>query len=371
MPVTELPDTDSTGRTSHPQLVTADATVAGAVLRLAAGAGVPLDVVADPEAAVRAWATAPLVLVGADSGSALATVAPLRRDGVNVVAVGDADDGLFRTALALGAGAVLELPAADRWLVDLLADVGDGARRSAVTVTVVGGSGGVGASVLAGALAVTAAQREATMLVGLDPTGPGLSRLVGLEDASGGTSWADLAGSQGRLGGRALRESLPRAGRLGVLDFGAPAPARSSAVSTPLVPPPALVKEVVAAGRRGHGWLVLDLPRHLPTGGTGVLGLCDHVVLVVRASLGAVTAGARMADQIRDEAPDAGVVVRSRRGSVPTEDVARAVGLPLLAVLRDERRLDEHLDLGLGPVHSRRSPLSTTTRRLVEQWAPR
>lgn len=362
--------TDPDASSSRPLLVTGDVTLAEAALRLAAAAGVSLDVVGDPGDALRAWGSAPLVLVGADHAAAVSVLAPARREEVHVLAVGHADDTLFRTALALGAGSVLELPAADRGLVDLLADVGDGARRSAVTIAVVGGSGGVGASVLAGALAVTAARRDATMLVGLDPMGPGLARLVGLEEPRG-TTWADLYGSQGRLGGRALRESLPRTGRLGVLDFGGLVAGPPGAETAPAAPPPALVRDVVAAGRRGHDWLVVDLPRQPSNGGSGVVGLCDHVVVVVRASLGAVAAAARMADQVRVEASDVGVVVRSRRGSVAAEDVARAVGLPLLGVLRDERQLDEHLDLGLGPVHSRRSPLCTTSRRLVERWASR
>jgi hypothetical protein len=100
----------------------------------------------------------------------------------------------------------------------------------------------------------------------------------------------------------------------------------------------------------------------------GVVSRCDHVVLVVRAALAGVASAARTADALRAEAADASVVVRSRRGSPPADDVARAVGLPLAAELKDQRRLDEHLDLGLGPVHHRRSPLATTAARLVERW---
>jgi hypothetical protein len=66
-----------------------------------------------------------------------------------------------------------------------------------------------------------------------------------------------------------------------------------------------------------------------------------------------------------------GVVVRSRRPTPFADDVARAVGVPLLAQVPDQRRLDEHLDLGLGPVHARRSPLANAARSLVERWGTR
>jgi hypothetical protein len=75
-----------------------------------------------------------------------------------------------------------------------------------------------------------------------------------------------------------------------------------------------------------------------------------------------------MADRLRSEARDTAVVVRTRRGSPRPEDVARAVGLPLAAELPDQRRLEEHLDLGLGPIHHRRSPLARTAAGLVDRW---
>jgi hypothetical protein len=63
------------------------------------------------------------------------------------------------------------------------------------------------------------------------------------------------------------------------------------------------------------------------------------------------------------------VVVRTRGGTATAAEVARAVGVELLAELPEQRRLDEHLDLGLGPVHARRSPLARTARGLLERLA--
>jgi hypothetical protein len=133
-------------------------------------------------------------------------------------------------------------------------------------------------------------------------------------------------------------------------------------------PPPALVREVVSAGRRGHDWVVLDVPRTADESTLSLVAHCDHVVLVARSALASVAAAARTADRLRSECTSLGVVVRCRRPSPFADDVARAVGLPLLAQAPDQRRLDEHLDLGLGPLRPRRSPLGTAAGVLVDQW---
>ena len=343
-----------------PVIITDDDALVDEVQRLSAAAGVATEVLRRPDAALRAWHVAPAVLVGVDQAAAVAGLALPRRAQVHVLCLGGAADHSFRAAVEVGAESVLELPAADEWIVELLTDVGDGGGRPAVTVGVVGGSGGVGASVLAGAFALTAGRSGPTMLVDLDAQGPGLARLVGLDEPAGVT-WDELTVSHGRLGARALREALPVRAGVGVLGWSEHVGDR---------PSPSLVREVVAAGQRGHDWVVLDLPRGEEDAVAGLLGRCDHVLLVVRATLLGVAAAARTAQRLRGEAADAAVVVRSRRGSPPADDVARAVGLPLVGELRDQRRLEEQLDLGLGPVHHRRSPLAATCTRLVTQWAP-
>jgi secretion/DNA translocation related CpaE-like protein len=339
-------------------LVTADDLLAGEVLRLAAAAGAAVDVTPGWGQGLGRWAAADLVLVGADQAATAKMAAPPRRAHVHVVSHGPAPEALFRSALDLGATTVAELPSAERWVVDLLSDLADGVRRPAVTVAVVGGYGGVGATVLAGALALTAARRGPAMLADLDPWGPGMRRLVGLEDGAGVT-WRDLAESSGRLGSRALREALPVKDGARVLGWPEEPPA-------PL--PPSLVREVVSAGRRGHDWLVLDVPRTADEATFSVVRHCDHAVLVAGSGLASVAAAARTADRVRAECVSVGVVVRSRRGTPFAPDVARAVALPLWGHVPDQRRLDEHLDLGLGPVHARRSPLAAVARTLVDRW---
>lgn len=338
-----------------PLLITGDDVLAGGVLRLAAAAGVTVDVVPRPDTGLKDWTAAAVVLVGADQAAATAAAGPPRRDQVHLVAVGSCPDALFRAAVDFGAASVLELPAADAWLVELLTDIGDGVRGEATTVAVIGGSGGVGATVLAAALALTAGGVGRAMLVDLDPLGPGLGRLVGL-DAATGVTWRDLTGLQGRLGSRALRGALPVRNGVGVLGW-----------SVEVTDPPAgtLVREVVSAGQRGHDWVVLDLPRTSDPLTMSVAAHCDHVLLVARAAVGSVASAARVAERVRLQAPSLGLVVRSQRRSSLATEVARALDVPLFAELPDQRRLDEHLELGLGPVHSSRGALASTAGALV------
>ena len=47
--------------------------------------------------------------------------------------------------------------------------------------------------------------------------------------------------------------------------------------------------------------------------------------------------------------------------------VARAVGAPVLAAMGDQRGLDEMVDLGAGPVRSRRHVLGRTAERVLDR----
>jgi hypothetical protein len=118
---------------------------------------------------------------------------------------------------------------------------------------------------------------------------------------------------------------------------------------------------VLTAARRGHGLVVLDVPRSTTT--RELLALCDAVVVVASPSL-AGTAGAARVRALVPPGVAAGVVVRTERGALP-EDVARLAGLPLWGVLRAQRSLDEHLAAGLGAVRSRRSPLARAARDVL------
>ncbi len=335
-------------------LVTADATVRAAVARLAAAANVVVEPLPLPALAGR-WRTGAAVLVGEDAVAEVLDQRLGRRQEVWVVAPGPASDHLLRGALALGACGVLELPADADALRSWLADLGDrDSPPRGHVVGVLGASGGVGASVLALALAEVAAATCPALLVDLDPWGLPAGALAGVPAPAGteATSWTDLAALEGRVGARALRESLPARHHLRVLGWGA-GPA--------VLPALPVVREVVGAARRGHDWVVLDVPRSADT--PGLLGLCDAVVVVVAPTL-AGTAGAARVRGLVPPGVAAGVAVRHSRGAW-SDDAARLTGLPLWTELGTQRGLDEHLAAGLGAVRSRRSPCARAAVRVL------
>jgi secretion/DNA translocation related CpaE-like protein len=335
-----------------PLFVTRDDALLDELLRLAAAAGITPDVAPDGVAALRGWANAPLVLVGADAAGQLATLRPPRRDGVHVVAWGEAPDGLFRVAVALGAEDVSGLPGSAEWVVELLTDLGDRRPSRALTVGVVGGSGGAGATTFACALGQVAARTGPAVVLDLDPRGPGADRVLGMEHLEG-VRWQELCQTTGRLSARSLREALPRREGVGVLTWAGPRPASLQAFA---------VREAVSAAQRGHDTVVLDLPRHRDPLLEEVVARCDRVVVVAVPSVVGVAAAARVCA----DAPD-----RSRWGlllrgtGLDDRAVARLCGVPVLGRMAGQRGLGEAIDLGLGPVRSRRGPLGRAGRELL------
>ena len=89
------------------------------------------------------------------------------------------------------------------------------------------------------------------------------------------------------------------------------------------------------------------------------------MVLVVEATVPGVAAAARAAARLRARGPEVGAVVRSSGGALDGPAVAAALGVPLLADYRSRRRVAEHVDLGLGPLGTRRSPLARAARAVL------
>ena len=341
-----------------PLLLTSDASLVADLRRLGAAAGTTVEVAPPTEARAK-WLRAPIVLVGSDALTALVASAPTRRERVHVVGRGQVPDTVFRDALTLGAESVLELPAAESWLVQSLADSTDGPVAPAAVVGVVGGAGGVGASTFAAALAALAARdagdRAPLVLVDADRLGGGVERIVGL-DPREGTCWARLAESAGRLGSRSLREALASGNGLAVLGWGAGARPELD---------PALVREVLRAAQRGTALVVADLPRQADPATVELLARCDHLVVVAGETIPAVAACAQVLGQVA-AVPHRHLVVRRRGAGAAPAEVARALDLPLRAVLDNQRGLDEAVGLGLGPVSSRRGPLVRAARAVLQ-----
>lgn len=336
-------------------LITHDPGLADEVARLAAAAGVRPDVVAHDEA-LAAWPSAGLVLVGADLAEAMAGLAPARRDEVHLVGLGRQPDTVLRAAVALGAHSVAELPGAQAWLVELLTDVGEQPLRG-LTLGVLGGAGGAGASTLACALGQVAAETGPALLVDADPLGAGIDRMLGMELLDG-ARWGDLDGSPGRLSSRALRESVPRTGQLGVLGWGS---------GPPGPPDPATARQAQAAARRGHDVVVLDLGRFLGPLGADLASRCDALLVVSPATVVGLASTCRLLGSLGDLADRTAVVLRS--GAVLPDEVELMTGRNVVALVRDQRGLAEAMDLGLGPVRCRRSPVGKAARDVLGSLA--
>ncbi|NBM16565.1 septum site-determining protein Ssd [Streptomyces sp. GC420] len=350
----------ATERPGGPLIVTEDEDLLDDLLRLCAAAGAEPEVhygVPERGGGGAGWEGAPLILVGDDAAARVRGAA--RRSGVLLVGRDQDDPDVWRRAVEIGADHVLRLPDAESWLVDRLADVAEGTGRPALTVGVVGGRGGAGASTLACALAVGAAGTgRRTMLVDGDPLGGGLDVLLGAERVKG-LRWPDFAESRGRVAGGALEEALPELHRLRVLSWD-----RGDSV----VVPPEAMRSVLAAARRRGGVVVVDLPRRIDEAGAEALAQLDLGLLVVPAELRAVAAARRVASVVGMVLRDLRVVVRGPLAAgLDEETVADLLGLPLAGELPEEPGLSEALGEGRPPGFERRGPLARFCAAFWEQ----
>jgi len=350
------------GPVPRPMLVTADPGLLDDLLRLCAAADIEPQVAHDEVAARREWASAPLVVVGADLAVRLVRTRVARRDGVVLVGYDSNDSNLWDLAVALGADGVVFLPDAQPWLVGRLADVGDGSLASGVVVAVVGGRGGAGATTLAAALSVVAAASGVlTMLVDADPLGGGIDMVLGRGDEPG-LRWPDLASADGRLSAENLRLALPRAGRLTMLSCG-----RGESLHLPVE----AARAVLEAARRSHELVVVDLPRFVDPVAEDVLSAATLTLLVVPAEVRATAAAARVAAGVGLLAGDLRVVVRGPApGELTAELVAEALGLPLAGAMLGEPHLAWELDHGRPPASDRKGPLATLSRVVLAGVLP-
>jgi secretion/DNA translocation related CpaE-like protein len=356
----------------RPLLVTADPDLLDDVLRLCAAAGVDIEVAPDPTAARPAWARAPLVLVGDDVSVAMSRVPLPRRADVILVGRdlgggtgssrgsggnGGSAGNIWERACGVGAEHVAVFPDAEPWLIARLADAVDSGVALGLTIAVVGGRGGAGASTLAAALAVTAMRgRRRAMLIDADPYGGGADLLFGGERAAG-LRWPDVATANGRIAGDELVNALPRMGELAVLscDRGDPLELGADAMSS-----------VLAAAARVCEVVVVDLPRRIGESAQVALAASNLALIVVPAEIRAAAAAARVATEVARFADDVRLVVRGPApGGLDAIDIASALGLPLAGQLKAEPDLAVALERGEVPAGQGRGPLAEFCRRLL------
>lgn len=327
---------------NRPLVITEDRELLDDLVRIAAAAGAQLDVAHVPAHARPYWTIAPVVVVGEDLADAVATTAPPNRDRVFLATREPVEPDTWRRCVAVGAQAVVDLPADERRLVDEFADALDPEPRAGMVVCVVGGRGGVGASVLSAGLALRAsAGHLRTLLVDADPLGGGIDALLGHEEATG-ARWSDLVAREGRINAGALQEALPTFGDLSVLSFNrgevAPIPAQA-------------MRSVLEAGRRGFDLVVVDLPRYLDPAAVEALGRATTTLLIATADVRGVLAAAQALSEVTRHTADIRAIIRP--GVLDDETVATTLDIPCAGRLPDHPRLTAALNRGelprLGP----------------------
>ncbi|NRQ49360.1 septum site-determining protein Ssd [Aeromicrobium stalagmiti] len=322
-----------------PLIATTDEHLIDLAQRWCAALGASPEVARDVTAARRSWRRAAAVVVGDDLVGALAGAGVSRRD--HVVVVARTPEACWPAAVGLGATVVCEPVEEDRVLGALAAAL-DG-RDEACVVSVVGGSGGAGASTLAAALAVVAGQRGFRALAfDADPLGGGLELVLGAERAEG-LRWHDFAVTRGRIDAGSLADVLPE--HRGVASLSWTRDERG--------PLPESLPAVVTAAVRGFDLVAVDVPRQLDPAGVDLVGRSVLTLLVVPEEIGAVVAARTVAGRLADSAPSTGLVTVARPGGIGPGAVSEALGLPVLVRLRHDRRVRGAVDRGHGPARSR------------------
>ena len=349
-----------------PLLITADANIQEAVLRLAAAADVEIALARDAPSAQAQWPRAPVVFIGADCVTDIAEAPLPRHNAAHVICVasawttddvnsGDSDSlALWQAAVAMGARGVAHLPEDERRVIDLIFDAHQGDHAQSPVIAVVGGCGGAGASVLAARIAVTAGGRvdRGCLLVDADPLGGGIDLLLDAEREPG-LRWRDLLGTRGRVSPEALRQALPHIDGVGVLSHD----------RTPVHPDDAAMAALLQAGSRGYAVTVVDLGRAVDHSATRIVLSRAHLtVLVVPGDLRALAASHALMDSIRESSGDVRAVVRMRRGSdLDADDLQATLAVTVLGEVVDakpasvDRLADRILALvGVGATVNRR-----------------
>ncbi|QUF08035.1 hypothetical protein KCV87_19150 [Actinosynnema pretiosum subsp. pretiosum] len=322
------------------------------VLRLAAVAECELERVVDVTALRGRWHDAPVVLLDERAVVACAEAGLPRRPGVLLVSTGPPGELTWPRAVELG---VERAVSADAGLVALLRDATEVAPEAGRVLAVLGGRGGAGASVLAAAVArAVAASGGPSLLVDCDPLGGGLDLALGAE-TSAGMRWSDLDLS-GRVPAAALRQVLPACGGVRVLSCGRDGEG----------PGAGAVASVVEAGRRSGQVVVCDLPRQRTPAADAALDRADLAVLVVPAEVRACAAARGVARRLAERGARTRALVRVRAsGGLSAQEVAAAVGVPLLTRMRGQRQLASALDRGRFPT-STRGPLAKAATTVLE-----
>lgn len=327
--------------------------------RIAAAAGLQIVRTSDPSSR-RVWTSAAAILVDAAAALRCAARGLPRRARVLLISGAVPGQADWEAAVAVGAQQIVTLPAQAHDLMAELADAAEAGRETGArgpVVAVLGGRGGAGASVFATAVAQAAPE---SLLIDGDPWGGGLDLVLGSETEPG-LRWPDLSLAGGRVNFPALRDALPRRRGVSVLSGSRVLSGDETSNDVDAAP----LGAVIDAGSRGGVTVVCDAARR-PTAATEVaLAAADLVVLVTPADVRSCAAAAATAKWVTAGNPNTGVVVRGPApGGLRPVDVARIVGLPVLAAMRPQPGIETLLERGGLPSRPR-SPLARAARAVL------
>ena len=305
--------------------------------------------VCEPESLVDAWQQPATIFIGVDAAAEVASLALPRRDRVYLVGRDVAAAAMWSMPLA---AEVIVLPEGRAWLSSVLAQSStDGNGR---VTAVLGGSGGVGASTLAAALAWRAAHAGASVaLVDSDRIGGGIDLLVGAEQVPG-WRWPRFSAAEGVLGD--LREFLPLIDGVAVVSM-----ARGPDLDLTREP----LRAVLGSLQRTFDHVVIDPGRASGPVAREALRLATRLVLVVGGSVRGLAAASQTLRAFEPSCCE--VVVRQLPPArMPDAVVDEALGVPVVGRLRHDQRLAAAAERGERPVLSgRRAGLGRVCDQLL------
>ena len=334
------------------------------VLKLAAAAGCTVERVADPAGLRQRWSSAPLIILDPAATRDCVDIGLPRRGSVYVVCAGPPPPDVWERAVSLGAERVIWLPEGETWLAGALADAAEApAGTRGKVLAVVGGRGGAGASVFAVSVGLTALRGgSSVLLIDCDPLGGGLDLVLGAETDSG-LRWPDMHLHDGRIAASSLHSALP--GRT----HGAARLTMLSGAREGMAPEPDAVSAVLEAGRRAGETVVCDLSRPMDRGAGAALERADLSIVVVPAEVRACAAAKLVTRRMIDQGAHPQLIVRGPApGGLLAEEVADAIGIPLLTTMRPEPNLGRLLER--GEFHPRpHGPLAKAARATLRTLA--
>lgn len=239
--------------------------------------------------------------------------------------------------------------------------------ESSEVLTVIGASGGLGASTLSAALVRRwTARAEVCVLVDGDLTGGGAEVTTAIEHREG-VRWVDLRDVVGSVDGRRLIAALPGIEGGRVLSAGGRGPMLRSEVGV------AACSDVFESLRGGGVPLVVDLPRWSPLR-PRVLAATTHLLLLSGLSTRALADLDALVRELEDGWAASvgppyrvGVVTRGRRiGSEVIDAIEGHLGISHLAHVADDRRVAAAAERGEWP-GSLRDGLRATAEAILDR----